>query len=167
MRGRWVFALGLVAVALAAAAPVTLPINKAGQVQYMEVVEVPGAPQAKVMEKARLWLASHAHTPEDVTQGEQPHCIMVGDSFEVAREGMPITVFFTLAFEAKDHQLCATVGALRVFDGSVQRPLEYYLNKDGSPRVNPWLAESVDRQARAFLADLSQALTAGSAPSKT
>jgi hypothetical protein len=166
MRGRWVFASGLVAVAVAAAAPVSLPMNKAGQVQYMEVVEVPGAPQAKVMEKARLWLAKHARGPEDVTQGEQPHCIMVGDSFEVAREGMPITVFFTLAFEARDHQLCATVGALRVFDGSGQRSLEYYLNKDGTPRVNPWLAESVDRQARALLADLSQALTAGPAPSR-
>jgi hypothetical protein len=166
MRGRWVFALSLAAVALAAAAPVSLPMNKAGQVQYMEVMEVPGAPQAKVMEKARLWLARHSHRPEDVTPGEQPHCIMVGDSFEVTREGMPVTVFFTLAFEARDHQLCATVGALRVFDGSVQRPLEHYLNKDGTPRVNPWLAESVDRQARSLLADLSQALAAEPAPPK-
>jgi hypothetical protein len=165
MKTRWIVVMGLIAVTILAATPLTLPRNKAGRVQYLDATEVPGATPDQLMERARSWLAQRAHTGEDVAVGEQPHCIMVGDSFQVPHPGMPFTVFYTLAFEAQGHTLCTTVGALTVFDGTGHRPLEYYLNADGSPRIDPWLAESVDRQARALLEDLHKTMAAATPPS--
>jgi hypothetical protein len=160
MKARWMVILGLLAVAVLAAAPLVLPTNKAGRVQYLDATEVPGASSAEIMRRARAWLAHRAHSDEDISEGDQPHCIMVGDSFQVPHARMPITVFYTLAFEARDHELCATVGALTVFDGSVQRPIEYFLNKDGTPKMKAWLLESVDRQAKDLLADLRHDMAA-------
>ena len=165
MKARWMVILGLLAVAVLAAAPLVLPTNKAGRVQYLDATEVPGASSAEIMRRARAWLAHRAHSDEDISEGDQPHCIMVGDSFQVPHPGMPFTVFYTLAFEAQGHTLCTTVGALTVFDGTGHRPLEYYLNADGSPRIDPWLAESVDRQARALLEDLHKTMAAATPPS--
>ena len=158
MKARWMVVLGVTALAVLAATPMTLPMNKAGRVQYLDVTEVPGSSPEKLMLSARKWLAEHSHANPKVAEGEQPHCIMVGDSFQVPHTGMPYIVFFTLAFEGQGQRLCTTVGALTVFDGTGHKPLEYYLNEDGSPRIDPWLAESVDRQARELLADLHQAL---------
>ncbi|MGA9751776.1 MAG: hypothetical protein WBS54_08300 [Acidobacteriota bacterium] len=166
MKARWIVLLGLLTVVLVAAVPLTLPRNKAGRVQYVEVTQVPGVPPTELMKRARLWLAQRAHTAADVTVGEEPHCIMAGDSFQVPRQGMPITVFYTLAFEAQGNALCSTVGAFSVFDGSVRRPLEYYLKADGTARMNAWLVESVDQQARGLLADLHQALGTSPAAAK-
>jgi|GEM_PF-6422085 len=158
MKARWMVILSLLTVALLAATPLTLPRNKAGRVQYMDTVEISGAAPSDLMRRARLWLAQRANMPADIQKGEQPHCIMVGDSFQVPHSGMPFTVFYTLAFEAEGPRLCSTVGALYVFDGSVQRPIEYYLKADGTAKMDPWLVESVDQQARTLLADLHKAL---------
>ena len=49
--------LGLLTVALVAAVPLTLPRNKAGRMQYVEVTEVPGVPPTELMKRDRLWLA--------------------------------------------------------------------------------------------------------------
>lgn len=166
MNKTWIFLLTLVGIVLLASVPTVLPMNKAGRVQYLETIPVPGATPADLMQRGRLWLAQRGQSGEDVTPGDQPHCIMVADSFQISHPGMPITVFYTLAFETRGPELCATIGAMRVFDGSVERPIEYYLNKDGEPKVNPWLAESVDQQARALLADLRETVTSAKAGAK-
>ena len=57
MKARWMVLLGLLTVALVAAMPRTLPRNKAGRVQYVEVTEVPGVPPTELMKRARLRLA--------------------------------------------------------------------------------------------------------------
>jgi len=154
MKGRFVLAVSLMAVGLLAAAPLKMPLNEVGRVQYVDTVDAPGVSSAELMKRARTWLVGRSHLKAGDLGGAQPHCIVVGETFEVPHTGMPVSVFYTLAFEAQPGRFCATAGAMYVFDGSVRRPLEHYLRSDGTPRLNAWMIESVDKQTRGLLAEL-------------
>ncbi len=156
MRIRCALFVGLMAIGLLAATPVKLPMNDVGRVQYVYVTEVPGASPAELMKRARNWLTQKNGGDSRIVGEAQPHCIVVGETFEIPHEGMPVSIYYTLAFEARPGRFCATAGAMYVFDGSIRHPLEHYLNPDGTPRINAWMLESVDRQAREMLAALHE-----------
>lgn len=162
-------------VVLAAPELKAIPFDPTGKILYTEVVQVPGASQAELYARAKLWFADTFKSAKAVVQADDKDAgIIQGTAFQdisVVAMGMPsaVKLWYTIKIALKDGRYKYDITDLRVQNYASQYnlnpgepvPAEGYISADQKKGALLSIANSAHREVAAAGTVLSASITTG------
>ena len=137
--------------------PPNLPMDATGNVEYREVVEVPGVAAAELYSRAKLWIAQAYRSAPDVIKLDDPAAstVVAKGIYEVSYTQLvliTVHVAHSLTIECKDGRYRATINQLRaegVNQLMLDAPIDAFVESRTSGKSRFDFLDALDARIRA------------------